>query len=258
MALYDSIGKTYDSTRCADPYLLSRLIHHLRPSRGFHFLDLGCGTGNYTIAMRAAGADIIGADFSQVMLSRARQKNPALPWYNARAEALPFGSNVFSGATCTFVHHHLQDTAAAFSEVFRVLKPKARFVLLNATVEQLEGYWLHEYFPRAMAQAIEPYRRFEAVGVLGAVGFKIECLEPYEIAPDLKDWFLYCGKNRPDRYLDPQVRSGISTFAAAKDQEEIACGCERLANDISSGRVADVIRSYERNKGDYMFTVASK
>jgi len=43
MALYDRIGVGYDDTRQADPYLRSRLIHHLRPSPSGRYLDIGSG-----------------------------------------------------------------------------------------------------------------------------------------------------------------------------------------------------------------------
>jgi len=51
MALYDRIGVGYDTTRQADSYLLSRLIHHLRPRADGRYLGIGSGTGNYTIAI---------------------------------------------------------------------------------------------------------------------------------------------------------------------------------------------------------------
>ncbi len=150
MALYDRIGVGYDTTRQADPYLLSRLIHHLRPRANGRYLDIGSGTGNYTIAMHQAGVPIRGLELSATMLARAKEKCPAIAWHNGRAEAIPFASSIFDGATCTFVHHHMADPVAAFKEVHRVLKPHARFVILNGTAEQMRHYWLNEYFPRMM------------------------------------------------------------------------------------------------------------
>jgi ubiquinone/menaquinone biosynthesis C-methylase UbiE len=258
MPLYDRIGIGYDTTRQADPYLLSRLIHHLRPSHTGRYLDIGCGTGNYTIAMHRAGVEIYGLEFSPIMLEPAKRKGPAIAWLNARAEEIPFAPNSFDGASCTFVHHHMSDPLAAFKEVHRVLKAGARFVILNSTAEQMRRYWLFEYFPEAMEKGLAPYLRFETTEVLDEVGFKLECEEKYDVAPDLNDLFLYCGKNRPERYLDPRIRSGISTFADAPDAGEIDRGLARLADDIESGRINRVIRSFAHNGGDYMFTVASK
>jgi len=258
MALYDRIGVGYDTTRQADPYLLSRLIHHLRPRASGRYLDVGSGTGNYTIAMHQAGVPIRGLELSATMLKRAKEKGPSIAWHNGRAEAIPFASAIFDGATCTFVHHHMADPVAAFKEVHRVLKPHSRFVIFNGTAEQMRHCWLNEYFPRAMEKATAPYERFETIDVLEAAGFRIECEEKYDIAPDLKDFFLYCGKHQPERYLDPRIRSGISSFADAPVQEEIARGVDRLAADIESLRIKDVMRSFAYDGGDYMFTVAER
>jgi ubiquinone/menaquinone biosynthesis C-methylase UbiE len=258
VALYDRIGVGYDTTRQADPYLLSRLIYHLRPREGGRYLDVGSGTGNYTIAMNQAGVPIRGLELSATMLQRAREKAPAMAWSNGRAEAIPFASGSFDGATCTFVHHHMADPLAAFKEVYRVLTPKSRFVILNSTIGQMKHYWLNEYFPRALEKAAAPYGRFVTIDVLKSAGFRIVCEEKYDVTPDLKDFFLCCGKLYPERYLDPRIRSGISTFADAPDQDEIARGVERLADDIESGRINDVIRKYAWDGGEYMFTVAER
>src|ERR1700687_2619714 len=175
MALYDRIGAGYDDTRQADPSLRWRLIHHLRPSPTGRYLDVGSGTGNYTLAMHHADVDIYGLEVSPLMLGAAKRKSTAIAWLNARAEAIPFAPASFDGATSTFVHHHFGDPVAAFKEVHRVLKPGARFVILNATAEQTKRYWLVEYFPRAIEKAVAPYARFETVEMLTGSGFQIDC-----------------------------------------------------------------------------------
>ena len=256
MALYDQIGIGYDTTRSADPFILSRLLHHLAPVKGRLYLDVGCGTGNYTAAISAAGVRIAGVDLSRTMLARAHQKSPALALHNARAEALPFKNESFAGATCIFVHHHMDDPVAAFREVHRVLRPGSPLVLFNSTVEQMRHYWMREYFPHSMAQAAAPIERYEARDALAAANFAIRTVEPYVVREDLRDWFLLCGKNRPELYLDPNVRAGISMFAAARDQAEIIRGVENLRNDIVSGRIAEVQRKYAWDGGDYTFTAA--
>ena len=256
MALYDQIGIGYDTTRRADPYILSRLLHHLAPVKNRLYLDVGCGTGNYTAGLGAAGVRIAGIDLSRTMLARAREKCPVLGLQNARAEALPFKTGSFAGATCIFVHHHMEDPLAAFREVHRVLQPDSRLVLFNSTVEQMRHCWLREYFPNSMAQAAASIERYEARDVLAAANFVVRTTEPYVVRDDLRDWFLLCGKNRPKLYLDPEVRAGISMFAGARDQTEIERGVEKLRNDIGSGRIAEVQRKYAWDGGDYMFTVA--
>ena len=190
------------------------------------------------------------------MLARAREKAPSLPLHNARAEALPFKAGSFSGATCTFVHHHMDDPVTGFREVHRVLRPGSRLVLLNSTAAQMEHYWVREYFPKLMERATAPYLRFEALGTLEAAGFEVANVEAFDVTDELKDWFLLCGKNRPELYLDPRVRAGISFFANAADQGEVEEGVARLRKDIESGLVAEVQRKHAWDGGDYTFTVA--
>jgi hypothetical protein len=109
-----------------------------------------------------------------------------------------------------------------------------------------------------MEKAIAPYERFVTIEVLESAGFRIACEEKYDVTADLKDFFLCCGKLQPERYLDPRIRSGISCFADAPDQEEVARGVQRIADDIKSGRINGVISKYAYDGGDYMFTVAER
>jgi ubiquinone/menaquinone biosynthesis C-methylase UbiE len=256
MALYDRIGLGYDTTRRADPYLLSRLLYHLAPRIRARYLDVGCGTGNYTIGIRGAGVAMCAVDVSATMLRQARYKSCDIAWVNGDVVTLPFRNESFAGATTTFVHHHLKDPVAGFREIRRVLVPGASLILLNGTLQQFQHYWLIEYFPLAMEQAFAPYARLETDQALAAAGLSIKISEPYEVAAGLMDWFLYCGKHKPEMYLDARVRAGISAFACARDQNEITRGVERLAEDTRTGRIATVMRQYAWEGGDYTFTVA--
>jgi hypothetical protein len=64
--------------------------------------------------------------------------------------------------------------------------------------------------------------------------------------------------DRPEMYLDPRVRAGISTFAALADAAEVEAGCRKLSRDIAMGRIADVVASYQHAQGDYLFVLGEK
>jgi hypothetical protein len=70
-------------------------------------------------------------------------------------------------------------------------------VLFNTTTEQMRGYWLNEYFPRAMATSIEQFEGLHKIQRLEASGFDVMCVEPYAVQEDLKDNFAYSGKHQP-------------------------------------------------------------
>jgi SAM-dependent methyltransferase len=80
MALYDKIGIGYDNFRKADPYITSRLLSHNKPVSSRRCLDLACGSGNYTIALKKANVNISGIDISEHMLHLAQHKSPSINW----------------------------------------------------------------------------------------------------------------------------------------------------------------------------------
>ena len=85
---YDKIGRMYDSTRRADPHIASRLHSLLRATPDGHYLDLACGSGNYTTALSAMHGGFCGIDRSRTMLRRACNKSRRIRWSRADAGAL--------------------------------------------------------------------------------------------------------------------------------------------------------------------------
>ncbi len=257
-ALYDTIGKTYDTTRRADPDILSKILKYLSPTKQKVYLDVGCGSGNYTSAIFEQGFNIQGIDISTGMLEKAKAKNPNIKWLQGDAMHLPLQDKTYDGAICILATHHIQDIDKAFKEVYRILK-KGRFVLFTAFPEQMLNYWLVEYFPKLMRKAADKMSTFEKMSqALSDAGFEEIREHPYFIKPNHQDCFLHAGKYRPEIYLDPSVRAGISTFALEEDQKEILLGCEQIQADILSGRIKKAIQSYESDLGDYSFIVCQK
>ena len=93
-------------------------------------LDLGCGPGNSTAHLRASiGRGAIGGDYAMPMLRRARRRG--VPLAAMDAGALPVRSGSLDAVTFHSVLYLLPDRAAALREVFRVLRPGGRAVLLE-------------------------------------------------------------------------------------------------------------------------------
>jgi hypothetical protein len=89
-------------------------------------------------------------------------------------------------------------------------------------------------------------------------GLIIDKTDPFFIEPELEDFFLYSGKQRPEIYLAETVRDGISSFRNFCSAAELEQGLLRLKNDIGSGAINDVITHYLNKRGDYLFVVLSK
>lgn len=255
--LYDRIGKDYDTTRRADPEIVRRLAHHLQRIPGDRVLDVACGTGNYTMALSQLGMRLTGVDVSEEMVTKAREKSTDVHWVTGDVNSLAFDNSSFQGATCVLAIHHFDDLIASFREVHRVLADGGRFVIFTSSPEQMQRYWLNAYFPRAMKLSIDQMPSVEvALECLRHAEFSIVGTESFLVEPDLTDFFLYSGKFQPHMYLNPAVRSGISTFANLASAEEIETGCRKLQNDIDTSRIHLVMNEYASTLGDYMFIVA--
>jgi demethylmenaquinone methyltransferase / 2-methoxy-6-polyprenyl-1,4-benzoquinol methylase len=101
---------------------------------GDRVLDACCGTGDLAVAARAAGAgDIVGVDFSEQMLERARRKAPELEWVQADVLALPFEDASFDSAVVGFGVRNVEDLEAGLRELRRVLRPGGRLGILEIT-----------------------------------------------------------------------------------------------------------------------------
>ena len=91
--------------------------------RGKELLELGCGGGQWSIALEAIGARPVGLDLSREQLRHARKTSATVPLLLADAERLPFGDAVFDVVFCDHGALNFCDPARALPEVARVLRP---------------------------------------------------------------------------------------------------------------------------------------
>ena len=90
-------------------------------------LDLGSGTGaSYTDLINF---DVTALDPDEQMLSLNNFEKKVV----GKGEELPFNENSFDNVLCCFVWRNVSDTEKALSEVYRVLKPGGKFILLDMT-----------------------------------------------------------------------------------------------------------------------------
>jgi demethylmenaquinone methyltransferase/2-methoxy-6-polyprenyl-1,4-benzoquinol methylase len=120
-------------------------------------LDLCCGTGDMTFALRrragSAFAQITGADFSHAMLRRAatKAKGPNLRWIEADALRLPFSDDYFHLVTSAFGFRNLADYDAGLREISRVLVPGGECAILDfGEPEGLIGKAYRVYFKKIL------------------------------------------------------------------------------------------------------------
>ena len=120
-------------------------------------LDLCCGTGDMTFALRrravSGTATILGADFSHAMLQRAatKGKGTTLRWIEADALQLPFPNENFNLVTSAFGFRNLADYDAGLSEIARVLAPGGEVGILDfGEPRGFIGYGYRLYFKNVL------------------------------------------------------------------------------------------------------------
>jgi demethylmenaquinone methyltransferase/2-methoxy-6-polyprenyl-1,4-benzoquinol methylase len=115
----------------------ARTFAHILARPEAQVLDLCCGTGDMTFALRRqagkASPAILGADFSHAMLQRASQKSAgtALRWVEADALRLPFPDGHFDLVTSAFGFRNLANYDAGLREIMRVLRPGGECGILD-------------------------------------------------------------------------------------------------------------------------------
>mgnify|MGYP006295960561 CR=1 FL=1 len=105
----------------------------LMPRVGESLLDVGCGTGFFTRALRPViDGDVVGADIDAGWLAYARARDKMETLYErADARALPHADKAFDLVTAITVIDFIDEDAAAVAELVRVAKRRVAIGLLN-------------------------------------------------------------------------------------------------------------------------------
>ena len=94
---------------------------------GMHVLDLCCGPGHASDAIRRRGGMPLGVDFAPEMVALAQQRWPGLAFEVGDAENLAQPDRSCDAAVMNFGLLHLARPEAAMGHIARVLKPGGRF-----------------------------------------------------------------------------------------------------------------------------------
>jgi len=150
--MFDGIAREYDAldhilSVGADIRWRRRLVRELKCGNwrngwkvryGKKVLDLACGTGDLTLALCKAGYEVTGVDISEKMMAAGRLKcrdaGVDAKFVLGSAEALPFEDESFDVVTISFGIRNFDNRDKCLSEIFRVLKPGGRLMILEFAV----------------------------------------------------------------------------------------------------------------------------
>lgn len=217
LSLYDRISDDYADLRRPDPAIERQIRNALADADTV--VNVGAGTGSYEPTDRL----VIAVEPSWMMIRKRAGASQLV--VQGTATSLPLRSKSVDAALAVLTVHHWPDRIAGLKELRRVTRD--RIVIFTWDPSHI-GFWLNDYLPevlsidRPLFPTMEDFER-----VLGPVS-----VEKVEVPHDCSDGFLCAYWRRPEAYLDPRVRSAISTFSKLANVEE---GLEALGADLRSG-----------------------
>ena len=185
-SMFDRIAPAYDAMNRVMTVGLDqrwrRLAVELVVQPGDRVLDACCGTGDLALEAERQGGQVVGLDFSERMLERARRKSQTVEWLQGDLLALPFEGGSFDAATVGFGVRNVADLELGLRELRRVLRPGGRLAILEITqprgrLKPFFGLWFDRVVPllgkvipggRAYAYLPASVRRFPGAEDLAA------------------------------------------------------------------------------------------
>jgi len=136
-SMFDRIAPVYDAMNRLMTAGLDRrwrrLAVELVVQPADRVLDACCGTGELALEAERAGGRVVGLDFSERMLERARRKPTTIEWVRGDVLQLPFPDASFDVATVGFGVRNVSDLGDGLRELRRVLRLGGRLAILEIT-----------------------------------------------------------------------------------------------------------------------------
>lgn len=181
--MFDNIAHSYDfmnrmMTLGIDKSWRKKCVSMAAETSPRDILDLASGTGDLAIAMslKLPEAKITGADLSEGMLEIGRKKalehgvESRVEFVTADALDLPFEDNSFNVVTIAFGVRNFQNLKKGYDEIFRVLKPGGRVLVLELT--------------QPASKAVKPFYNIYTRGIIPLIGRMIsKDAEAYSYLP---------------------------------------------------------------------------
>ncbi|GKX66923.1 class I SAM-dependent DNA methyltransferase [Inconstantimicrobium mannanitabidum] len=142
MKFYDVLSEYYDDIFKLNQNTVDMILENIK---GKKVLDLACGTGNYSIALDAAGKKVTGIDLDSIMIEKAKKKNHNILFKqgNMLSLAESIGEEKFDGVFCignSIVHlNNLYEIGKVFQDVYNHLNVGGKFIVQIINYDRILG-----------------------------------------------------------------------------------------------------------------------
>lgn len=195
--------------------------HYLAPRPRMRLLDLGSGTGAWSVAFTDwYGIEVVAVEPSEAM--RARSCYPRM--LAGEATAIPLATDSLDGAWLSTVIHHLADLPGAAAELRPVLRRAAPVLIRSAFRGRQDQIGLFRFFPEAV-RVLDTFPSIAEIReAFGAAGFQYVAQEPVPqvTADSLRVIVDQMSRDAhtPLRLIsDTEYASGLARLRAAAEQE---------------------------------------
>ncbi len=141
---YSKISETYEGTpKSPETAFMTegkKLFKMLGCVKGKKILDVGCGTGRYSIPLAKKGAEVHGIDISEGMLEVAKRKSKGLniKYQLADMRNIPYKDETFDKVVSSLAIDHVKNYKKAILEILRVTKKGGRIAISTIHPESLQ------------------------------------------------------------------------------------------------------------------------
>ncbi|MCJ7684192.1 MAG: class I SAM-dependent methyltransferase [Desulfobacteraceae bacterium] len=233
-AVYDSIGKNYNKNRIADNRISETIMDLLELPLGSVLADIGAGSGNYSNALADSGYKVVAIEPSEEMRNQSAP-NINVNWLAGTAESIPLSENSVNGVIVVLSIHHFSDIRSAANEMKRIC-PKGPIIIFSLDPRKNDGFWFTAYFPEIYRKELKDFPTIEDVAQKISEHWDMHySIRSFPLPHDLSDRNMRSSWNKPEDYLDAQMRRNTSGFALASS-EMVQKGLSNLQNDLRTGK----------------------
>lgn len=129
---YNTWSANYDHVENKTRDLEAKALRETVSGEELEILEIGCGTGKNTVWLLSKAKHLVGADFSEEMLAKAKKKIPDEKADFRRMDLredwnLP--ENSFDLITCSLVLEHIENLDFVFRQARKVLRKNGKFYI---------------------------------------------------------------------------------------------------------------------------------
>ncbi len=208
-------------------------------------LDVGCGPGILSESLAQMADSVEGIDFLETMIEQAKSRRSGASFQVADAEQLPVAAGDFDVAVCCYSSHHFVRPEQVYGELYRVLKPGGRVVVLHPIQAETATFG-------AIYQTLGEVLPAETVASFPSLAgplFKVETPEPY------LEMLSLCGFTDivAEKRTKPCTLKNVETLISITAQiGRVDAQSEQMRSALAEATAASSAQ-YQQDDGSYLF-----